>query len=163
MVFPWELSGVSSGRTLLYCASLLSGYGNRCRDPMNNDKDCRVGQLTCTDRIRVDVSRVGLYVGDGWELLVFWMLKQKLQCFPQNLGTSSMSCKDILFNNQKSVKPFLTTILFCHILDQPYYHKMTLPRFVVILWNWQYVWCIFHSDHNRRSTVSSLNNKGSPL
>ena len=74
-----------------------------------------------------------------------------------------MSCKDIPFNNQKSVKPFLTTILFCHILDQPYNHKMTSPSFVVILRNWQYVWCIFHSDHNLWSTVCSLNNKGSPL
>ena len=24
----------------------LSGYGTQCRDPINNDKDCRVGQLT---------------------------------------------------------------------------------------------------------------------
>ena len=32
---------------------------------MNNDKDCPIGQLTSTDRIGVDVPRVGLYVGDG--------------------------------------------------------------------------------------------------
>ena len=36
--------------TLLYYISLFSGYGwksiNQCRDPMNNNKDCRVGQLT---------------------------------------------------------------------------------------------------------------------
>ena len=72
--------------TLLHYISLSSWFENRCRDPMNNDKDCPIGQLKSTDRIGVDVPRVGLYVGDGWELLVFWMLKQKLQCFPQNLG-----------------------------------------------------------------------------
>ena len=37
------------GSTLLYYISLLSGCGNpdnQCKDPMDNDKDCRVGQLT---------------------------------------------------------------------------------------------------------------------
>ena len=35
--------------TQLYYISLLSGYGNldnQCKDPINNNKDCRVGQLT---------------------------------------------------------------------------------------------------------------------
>ena len=38
--------------TLLYYISLLSGYGhldnlhNQCKDPMDNDRNCRVGQLT---------------------------------------------------------------------------------------------------------------------
>ena len=101
----------------------------------------------------------------GWIVCGRWMrapgflnAETKITMF----STKSRS-KVILFNNQKSVKPFLTTILFCHILDQPYYHKMTSPSFVVILRNWQYVWCIFHSDHNLWSTVCSLNNKGSPL
>ena len=31
---------------ILYYISLLSGYGNQCTDPINNNKDCRVGQLT---------------------------------------------------------------------------------------------------------------------
>ena len=70
-------------------------------------------------------------------------------------STKSRS-KVILLNKQKSVKPFLTTILFCHILDQSYYHKMTSPSFVVILRNWQYVWCIFHSDHNLQSGVCTI-------
>ena len=34
------------GSTQLYQISLLSGYGNQCKDPMDNNKDCRVGQLT---------------------------------------------------------------------------------------------------------------------
>ena len=40
---------LSRSSTQLYQISLLSGYGNldnQCRDPMNNNKDCRVGQLT---------------------------------------------------------------------------------------------------------------------
>ena len=40
-------------------------YRHNAKDPMNNDKDCPIGQLTSTDRIGVDVPRVGLYVGDG--------------------------------------------------------------------------------------------------
>ena len=35
--------------TKLFQISLLSGYGNldnQCKDPMNKNKDCRVGQLT---------------------------------------------------------------------------------------------------------------------
>ena len=41
--------GAQQVSTQLYQISLLSGYGNldnQCRDPMNNNKDCRVGQLT---------------------------------------------------------------------------------------------------------------------
>ena len=40
---------MESSSTWTYYISFLSGYGNldnRCRDPMNNNKDCRVGQLT---------------------------------------------------------------------------------------------------------------------
>ena len=40
----------------VYFISVLSGYGNldnQCKDPMKNNKDCRVGQLT---RIHLDYT-----------------------------------------------------------------------------------------------------------
>ena len=52
-----ETAGVET-HIELYYISLLSGYGNLCKDTiMNNNKDCRVGQLTNRDLHRADVGQ----------------------------------------------------------------------------------------------------------
>ena len=49
MGYKFSCEGQKSYGTSLYYISLLSGHGNlnnQCRDPMNNNKDCQVWQLT---------------------------------------------------------------------------------------------------------------------
>ena len=60
--------------TLLYYISLLSGYGNQCRDPKNNYKDCRVGQLTRWFYTYIAAKMEQKTITSGKGAGAYWML-----------------------------------------------------------------------------------------
>ena len=61
--------------TLLYYISTLSGYGNQCRAPKINYKDCRFGQLTRWWYAYIAAKMVQKTITSGKDVGAYWMIR----------------------------------------------------------------------------------------
>ena len=100
--------------TLLYYISTLSGYGNQCRAPKINYKDCRFGQFTRWWYAYIAAKMVQKIKTSGKDVGAYWMIRpwfwQMLaETFALGPNFSIQTCN---YGNEIIIATHLTFILW---------------------------------------------------